>query len=589
MNFLRKVLTESRESDFKARYQTKFADQDLESIIKMVKTIPNGTKFLDFVGKTMSTAFSEEDLDKVESLLKKFVSIAPNLPMTDINQYESLQELENELKKHENKIRRQVQAIDGANIVYEDERYTVVNPLTYNASCYYGAGTKWCTSSEKTQQYWNDKNAEGKLFYVFDKTLPTSNRYYKVAIHQLYDGNQTFWDAPDKNFTEGWILKTPMMNKIMLSIDSYMQDNFADKIKLFSDKAALEKERREEIRRQKLINAQERREIDEWDEDLIDDTNSEAAKAHAFLKYLVDEQNVDVITPEIKVTIRELQNQLTQIESLIENPNIEQDRLDDLQTRKIAIEEELEEYDNYIDVYNIIPEDTYYNMQVFSVVGTNEVPDDELFAVGTYDESYQSAIIYTQQLLGDVGLDGFNQSFVSNYIDYDAFESYLEDFFGEDVYNNPEVYLDESSRELSYEQEKKVLELEAEWESLNEKESETEDEDEIQEIIDRIDEIKDEIEEIKENPEGDFDEDDIKNVVTGLVEDVADSPYRFYVNYFGDNNYNNFLIRNRFIDIDELIEGVVDSDGIGATLNRFDGTEDEVTYMGETYIVFRHE
>ena len=50
MNFLRKVLTESRESDFKAKYQTKFADQDMESIIKMVKILPNGTKFLDFVG-----------------------------------------------------------------------------------------------------------------------------------------------------------------------------------------------------------------------------------------------------------------------------------------------------------------------------------------------------------------------------------------------------------------------------------------------------------------------------------------------------------------------------------------------------------
>lgn len=596
MNFLRKVLTESREADFKAKYQTKFADQDLESIIKMVKTIPNGTKFFDFVGKTMPTAFSEEDLEKVESLLKKFVSIAPNLPMTDINQYGSLQELETELKKHENKIRRQVQAIEGADIVYEDDRYTIVAPLTHNASCYYGAGTKWCTSSEQTQTHFNTYNADGKLFYIIDKTLPTSNRFYKVALLQKYDGDQTFFDAPDNSFKVGWILGTPEFEKLMLSVDSYMQDKYADKIKLYSDKAALEKERKRlemerqaEIRRQKLISAQERREIGEWDEDLIENTDSEAARAHAFLVYLVNEQGVDEMTPEIRATVRELQNQLSQIESLMENPNLDQDRLDDLQTRKIAIEEELEEYDNYIDVYNIIPENTYYDMQVFSVVGTNEVDDTDLYAVGTYDEALQSAKNYTQELIDEMGIGAFNQGFVRNYIDYSAFESYLEDFYGEDVNNNPEVYLDESERELSYEQEKKILELETEWEHLNEKESETEDEDEIQEIIDRIDEIRDEIEEIKENPEGDFDEDAIQNVISGLVEEHANSPYEFYTQYFGDGNYDEFLKRNGFIDVDELIDGVVDADGIGATLNRYDGTEDEARFMGETYIIFKHD
>jgi len=188
MNFLRTVLTESRESDFKAKYQTKFADQDMESIIKMVKTLPSGTKFLDFAGRTMPTAFTEEQLDEVQELLRKFVSVGPNLTITDINQYDDLTDLETELKKHENKIRRQVQAIEGANVVYEDDKYTIVNPLTYNASCYYGAGTKWCTSSEQTQSHFNAYNADGKLFYIIDKTLPTSNPFYKVALLQKYDG-----------------------------------------------------------------------------------------------------------------------------------------------------------------------------------------------------------------------------------------------------------------------------------------------------------------------------------------------------------------------------------------------------------------
>ena len=596
MNFLRKVLTESRESDFKVKYQTKFADQDMESIIKMVKTLPNGTKFLEFVGGALPTAFNEEQLDKVQELLRKFVSVGPNLTITDINQYDGLQELEAELKKHENKIRREVQAVEGAKVVYQDDKYTIVNPLTYNESCYYGAGTKWCTSSEKTQSHFNEYNVDGKLFYIIDKTLPTSNPFYKVALLQKYDGDQIFYDAPDKPFTQGWILGTPEFEKLMLAVDSYMQDNYSDMIKTYSDKVALERERerleterRATIRRQKLVDAQERREIGEWDLDLIDDSESIGAKAHAFLTYLEENENVEIMTPEIRVTLNNLKNQLNRLERLINNPETSAETLENLESQKEEIEGEIEELEGFIDVYNIIPEGRNGNMELFSVVGTDGVGDNEIYAVGTDEEATETAKEYVRNMLEDVGLEGFNSSFVGNYIDFDAFEGYLKEFFEEDVYGNPEVYLDESQRELSFEQEKKVDELEAEWESLNKKESETEDEDEIQEIIDRIDEIKDEIEEIKENPEGDFDEDAIEDVLNGLVNEHSQDPQNFYGSFYGDGEYSRFLIRNGLIDLDELIDGVVETDGVGHSLNSYDGTDYDVSFMYTDYKVLRHE
>ena len=616
MNFLRKVLTESRESDFKARYQTKFADQDLESIIKMVKTLPNGTKFLEFVGKNLPTAFSENELEKVQELLKKFVSVGPNLSITDINRYDGLKELETELKKHENKIRRQVQAIEGADLVYEDDKYTIVTPLTYKASCYYGAGTKWCTSSEQTQTHFNNYNSDGKLFYIMDKTLPSSNRFYKVALLQKYDGEQTFFDAPDKSFTEGWIFKTPEFERLMLAVDSYMQDKYADKIKLYSDKAALERERKRleaerqaEITRQKLIDAQERRETGEWDPDEIEgDEESEGALANALLLYLIDDYNVDVLSDEDKMRINELKMDLSQIQRLIEDPNTSQERLESLEERRSDIENSLEDYENYIDVYNLIPEGRYLSMRLFSVVGTNEVDQYEKFAVGTYDQSLESAHRYVYELIADVGVDGFNSRFVSNFIDYENWEGYLKDFYEEDIYNNPDVYLDESDRELSYSQEQEVIKLEQEEKQLesmrldleNQKynlddESEIyqdeldEIEEKIAEIEERMSEIVDEIDEIRENPEGDFDEDALENAVSERVDEHKDDPLHFYEEFYGGGDYTRFLIDNRLVDIDELVEGVINTDGIGQTINTYDGTESEVSFMGETYIVFRYE
>ena len=61
-------------------------------------------------------------------------------------------------------------------VVYEDDDMIVVTPRTYEASCQFGAGTKWCTTSSPT--YFNNYSTEGKLFYFIDKKKmsSTSNR-----------------------------------------------------------------------------------------------------------------------------------------------------------------------------------------------------------------------------------------------------------------------------------------------------------------------------------------------------------------------------------------------------------------------------
>ena len=428
-------------------------------------------------------------------------------------------------------------------------------------------------------------------------------------------GNKTFYDAPDKPFTNGWILGTPELEKLMLSIDSYMQDNYSDMIKIYSDKAALEKERQrlererqDNIRRGKLADAQERRDNGEWDEDIIDDPNSIEAKAHAFLNYLDENENVEIITPEIRLTISNLKTQLDRIQRLIDNPETSEESLEGLEDQKQEIENELENFDSYIDVYNIIPEGSLGSMKLFSVVGTDAVSDNEIYAVGTDDEAIETAKDVVKDLINDVGLEGFNQSFVNNYIDFDAWEGYLKEFYEEDVYNNPEVYLDDSQRELSPSQEAKISELELEESNLDtlrtnldsqkdelDDESETyyeqaeEIDEKIAEIEERMIEIGDEIDEIQENPEGDYDENAMEDAVMGLVSQYNDDPRSFYDDFFSGGEYSNFLIRNRLIDFDELIEGVVDTDGVGHSLNSYDGTDYDVSFMDTDYKVLRYE
>ena len=52
--------------------------------------------------------------------------------------------------------------------VYEDDNWVIIRPKSHGASCYYGAGTKWCTTSTDIS-FFNKYNKEGVLYYVIKK------------------------------------------------------------------------------------------------------------------------------------------------------------------------------------------------------------------------------------------------------------------------------------------------------------------------------------------------------------------------------------------------------------------------------------
>lgn len=81
--------------------------------------------------------------------------------------------------------------------VYEDDRILVVSPKSYEGSCLYGAGTRWCTASKKTKEHWENYSDVGVLYYLITKGVPESNKYYKVALFVSDEGVEEWWDAAD--------------------------------------------------------------------------------------------------------------------------------------------------------------------------------------------------------------------------------------------------------------------------------------------------------------------------------------------------------------------------------------------------------
>jgi hypothetical protein len=154
------ILQESRLSDFKTKYTQKLGAENVE---KIAKEIP--PKYLEWTGKVLDSINFDENFAKVNEAIKIFDKIYSNLPITDLYQYKNIGQLLSAISEYSNKQRRTVRKVEGGNVVYEDERFFVVNPLTYKSSCYYGKGTKWCTASDTDSQF-NKYNIDGKLSHI---------------------------------------------------------------------------------------------------------------------------------------------------------------------------------------------------------------------------------------------------------------------------------------------------------------------------------------------------------------------------------------------------------------------------------------
>ena len=89
--------------------------------------------------------------------------------------------------------------------VFENERILVIRPKTYEASCVYGAGTRWCTSSKSTSSHFENYTETGSLYYFITKGVDSSNKFYKVALYRNDVGLDKWYDATDRELGENEI------------------------------------------------------------------------------------------------------------------------------------------------------------------------------------------------------------------------------------------------------------------------------------------------------------------------------------------------------------------------------------------------
>jgi hypothetical protein len=335
----------------------------------------------------------------------------------------------------------------------------------------------------------------------------------------------------------------------------------------------LDKMEKKRIFDKKVAEQESKREDGEWD---IENGDPIGLKAHALLKYLDSAGKVKMLGPEETKRISEIESEIERLDNLV-GTGLENE--DEILEKMNDLKNELEEYDDSIDVYSIYPDGNYYRLSEFEILSDNL--KGEAYAVGEEDEVERSCYEYTEQLINDTGIQGFNTSFVEDYIDVDELIEYFD--YESDVRNNLEVYFSDDDNELSHQQEEKIKVLREKFNQLQQQSNDldmTEDGngelyDELQESME---EILSEIDDIESSPEGEPSEEKIQDVIDELNNEIKNDP----VSKIKEQG----LDMSNFINEREFIQAVVDSDGYG-TLSSYDGQYDSVRINDTTYYIFR--
>lgn len=117
----------------------------------------------------------------------------------DINAYpdvNAMREFFGQIKKRTYTRDEAKKAKNESKKLYEDEKYLIVQPMTHQASCVYGAETKWCVSSRDSSRYFDDYIRNSKFVYIINKK-GTNFKNSKFAIKIPESGKPEVWDQQD--------------------------------------------------------------------------------------------------------------------------------------------------------------------------------------------------------------------------------------------------------------------------------------------------------------------------------------------------------------------------------------------------------
>ena len=158
-------------------------------------------KFANYISKIADSKPDDEVVPEyfIENELRNWINqkymINPPLQPKEVEVTTDTEDSEEEKDILDEKFKVEPKEYDK---IYEDDKFVLVVPYTHDASCKYGAGTKWCTTGrdEKGQEWFNKHFDSGSLGYLIIKDRELANRIGSTKFG-------LYVNKPDKNYLGG--------------------------------------------------------------------------------------------------------------------------------------------------------------------------------------------------------------------------------------------------------------------------------------------------------------------------------------------------------------------------------------------------
>jgi len=171
----------------------KFLNDELNISEEDIKNIPED--HLLFYHTFMENMIGIDDLKSFQRFCE--YNEKNLIPKNDLSTYKNFSQIKSsislaEIKEYEKELEGQIV------VLFKDEEWLILKPLTHQSSKKYGSNTKWCTASEDAPQYFEDYSRNGMLIYIIN--MKTGK---KTAVHKLLRNNSvTYWSQLDKKIEQ---------------------------------------------------------------------------------------------------------------------------------------------------------------------------------------------------------------------------------------------------------------------------------------------------------------------------------------------------------------------------------------------------
>jgi|688.fasta_scaffold03070_22 hypothetical protein len=192
-SFKMTIISEDKKDDLLKQY-----GEDYEWLIDyLYDEDPSPSK--KYVNWMVKTYLNNESIDQTNmaGMIQYFDKNQHKFQKKDIYQY-TYDELVRAYEQALTKISKREISSAGVEKLYEDERYVLVRPKNEEASCKYGANTKWCIAS-RMNNYFYSYSDENLFFFIIDKLRQPiegkkkSSNYFKIAV-QYSPNKELSWD-----------------------------------------------------------------------------------------------------------------------------------------------------------------------------------------------------------------------------------------------------------------------------------------------------------------------------------------------------------------------------------------------------------